>query len=197
MRNFCSLFLLLSCLFASCKGQTKAAPKTIYNKDFKWTISIPAGFDTVSAANWAKMQNRGAEAIESTYGAEVENNAKTIFVFQNDKFNYFESNYQFFDTATDGNYLESIRQVKDVVYGTFEAQMKGAKLDSSSSTQTISGLEFQVFKVVITLPNNIVLNWQMFNRIFGKKDFTVNIMTVDRTKEKELLDAWLNSKFDK
>ena len=60
-----------------------------------------------------------------------EDNAKTIFVFQSDQFNYFESNYQFFDTTNDGNYLESFKEVNNILYGTFEAQMKGAKLDSS------------------------------------------------------------------
>lgn len=196
MRSYFHLFLVLVCL-ASCKGQPKSEKKTVYNKDFKWTISIPAGFDTVSAENWVKMQNRGAEAIEDTYGEKVENNSKTIFVFKKDQFNYFESNYQHFDPATDGDYADAFKEVNKVIYGTFEAQMKGAKLDSSSSKQTISGLEFYTFKVVITIPDKMVMCLQMFSRLFDKKEFTVNIMTVDKQKEKELLDSWLSSKFDK
>jgi hypothetical protein len=43
----------------------------------------------------------------------------------------------------------------------------------------------------------MVMNWQIFSRLFGKKEFTVNIITVDKQKEKELLDSWLNSKFGK
>lgn len=195
MRNY--LLLIAFGFLISCKGQTKSEQKTIYNRDFKWTISIPAGFDTVSANKWAHMQNRGAEAIEKTYDAQVENNARTLFVFQSDQFNYFESNYQPFDTTQDGNYLENFKEVNNMLYGTFEAQMKGAKLDSSSSTQVISGLTFQTFKVVITFPNKMVMNWQMFSRLFGKKEFTVNIMTVDKQKEKELLNSWLTSKFDR
>jgi hypothetical protein len=103
--------LLILVLFSSCKGQNKSEQKVYVNKDFNWTISIPSGFDTVSAANWAKMQNRGAEAIENTYDAEVINNAKTIFVFKSDQFNYFESNYQPFDTTIDGDYLTSCKEV--------------------------------------------------------------------------------------
>ncbi|QES87352.1 hypothetical protein [Rhizosphaericola mali] len=197
MKKYFNFLPILIVFIASCKGQTKTEKKTVHNKDFEWTINIPAGFDTVSVEKWAKIQNRGAEAIEKTYDGKVENNAKTIFVFQNDQFNYFESNYQLFDSTKDGNYLESFREVNNVIYGTFEAQMKSAKLDSSSSTQTIDGLVFQKFKVLITFPNKMVMNWQMFGRLFGKKEFTVNIMTVDRQKEKELLDCWLNSKFEK
>jgi hypothetical protein len=197
MKKYINLLLILSCFFTSCNAQTNTEKKRVHNKDFKWTINIPAGFDTVSAEKWAKMQNRGADAIEKTYDGKVENNAKTIFVFQNDRFNYFESNYQPFDISKDGNYLENFREVNNILYGTFEAQMKGAKLDSSSSTQTINGLVFQTFKVVITFPNKMVMNWQMFSRLFNKKELTINIMTVDRQKEKELLDCWLNSTFDK
>jgi hypothetical protein len=83
------------------------------------------------------------------------------------------------------------------VYGTFEAQMKGAKLDSSYSTTSISGLLFHVYKITITLPNNMALTWHSYGRLFGKKDLTVNILTVDEQKEKELLDSWLNSTFAK
>jgi hypothetical protein len=197
MKKYIYTLLMASCFLTSCKGQTKTEKKTVYDKYFKWTINIPAGFDTVSAEKWAKMQNSGADAIEKTYDAKVENNAKTLFVFQNGQFNYFESNYQPFDTTKDGNYLESFREVNNMLYGTFEAQMKGAKLDSSSSTQTVNGLIFQTFKVVITFPNKMVMDWLMFSRLFEKKEFTVNIMTVDKQKEKELLDCWLNSKFDK
>lgn len=197
MRSYIIIGIFAVTLISSCKGQTKSEQKTIYNKDFKWTISIPAGFDTISADKWAKMQNRGAEAIEKTYDAKVENNAKTLFVFQNGQFNYFESNYQLFDTNKDGNYLESFKEINNIVYGTFEDQMKGAKLYSSSSNQVISGLTFQTFKVQITFPNKMVMNWQMFSRLFGKNEFTVNIMTVDKQKEKELLNSWLNSKFDR
>ena len=107
------IYLLLTIAFfcISCTGQSKNERKTVYNKDFKWTINIPSGFDSVSADVWAKMQNRGQDMIEKTYDGKIENNAKTIFVFKSDETNYFESNYQPFDTSKDGNYLENFREV--------------------------------------------------------------------------------------
>jgi hypothetical protein len=197
MKNILYLLFIANFCLTSCNGQTKTEKNTIYNNDFKWTITIPAGFDTVSSADWTKMQNRGADAIEKTYDTKVENNAKTLFVFRNDQVNYFESNYQPFDSTQDGNYLESFREVNKMIFGTFEAQMKDAKLDSASSIQTINGLVFQTFKIDITLPNKMVLKMLMYSRLFGKNEFTVNIMTLDRNKEKELLDSWLNSKFER
>ncbi len=84
-----------------------------------------------------------------------------------------------------------------MIYGTFEAEMKDATLDSVSSTQIISGLLFQTFTINITLPDKMLLRTVTYNRLFGKKEFSVNITTIDRNKEKELLDSWLNSKFER
>lgn len=188
------LFLIVLFLIPALT-HAQAGKKEVYNKDFDWTITLPENFDTVSAAEWARLQNRGADAIEKTYGQEVENNAKVIFVFKSSQFNYFESNYQPFDPAKDGDYLESFRNVNNILYGTFEAQMTDARLDSSYSTETISGLVFQTFRVTITLPNQMVLDFLMYSRLFGNREFTVNIMTLDKQQQKLLLDAWKNSRF--
>jgi hypothetical protein len=190
------LFGLITVL-VSCKGQTQSAKKEIYNKDFAWTITIPENFDTVSAEQWHKLQNKGQDAIEKTYDTKMVNQAKTIFVFRSDQLNYFESNYQPFDSTTEGGYLENFRGVNNLLYGTFQAQMPNTQLDSISSQEKISGLTFQTFKVAIKFPNNMVMDFWMYSRLFGNREFTVNIMTVDKQKQKLLLDAWKNSRFEK
>lgn len=197
MRNFFLLIIITLFSVSACKSQDKTERRVIYNKDFKWSIAIPANFDTVSAAQWATLQQRGEDAVEATHDLVVENNAKTLFVFKNDQFNYFESNYQPFDSLTEGSYFESFKEVNDLIYETFKVQMEGAQLDSTYSVQRISGLDFQTLKIVIKFPNQVIMNWYMYCRLFGNREFTVNIATVDKQKEKELLDAWLNSKFGK
>ncbi len=189
------ILLALVTILASCNVQSQTKKKEVFNKDFNWTITIPENFETVAPEEWAKLQNKGVDAIEKTYDGKVENNAKTIFVFKSDQFNYFESNYQPFDSTKDGNYLESFRSVNDLFYGTFKSQMPNATLDSASATETISGLTFQTFRVTIHFPNKMVMDCWMFSRLFGKREFTVNIMTVDKQKQKALFDAWKNSTF--
>lgn len=192
MKNIILLFTTIL-LFQSCNGQNE---KQFYSKDFQWRINIPENFKTVSAAEWLKMQNKGAEAIEKTYDGKVENKASTIFVFKNDQLHYFEANYQPFDTLVDGNYIQSFRNVNEVLYETFKAQMPGAKIDTLSTETIIGNLTFQVFKTKITLPNQIILNLEMYSRLFDKREFTVNIMFVDEKKGKLMLDAWKNSQFN-
>jgi hypothetical protein len=199
MRLFLLTVLFSSIILQSCKGkeQAKTPPKEFYSKEFNWRIEIPDGFDTISAAQLAKLQNRGAEALENTYGAGIDNKTKSLFAVSSDKFNYFESNYQPFDTVIDGRYMVTCEAINNMVYGTFKAQMPGAQIDTCSSTDTIDGLLFQTYKVIITLPNKKVLELLMYSRLFENKDFSVNMMTMDPEKRKLLFRAWKQSTFGK
>lgn len=193
MKKLLFTLLVLAAVFAGCGEREKAAERLIYNKDFNWKITIPENFDTLTPKEWAKIQGRGAEAIEKTYGQEIENNSKTIFVFRNSQYNYFESNWQLFDTTD--NYEETCQAVNNMVYGTFEAQMPGVSLDSSSAIETISGLEFRMFRVNIRLPDEKNLECRLYTRLFGNREFSVNITTLDKEKREALLKAWRSSKF--
>ena len=191
-------YLLISLVFLiqSCTGQSNPE-KVVFNEDFNWTITIPKNFENVSAKEWEKMQNKGADAIEKTYGEEVVNEAKTIFVFRSGQHNYFESNYQPFDTEIDGDYLESFDAVSEMLYETFKAQIPNVKIDTTRTVENIDNLEFQTIKFKIEYPNKMVMSLLMFSRLFDKKEFTVNIMYIDEAKGKQMLDSWKKSKFTK
>lgn len=195
MKQLLFTVLLAAAVFVGCSEREKAKERLIYNKDFNWTITIPEDFDTLTPKEWAKIQGQGTEAIEKTYGTELENMAKTIFVFRNSKYNYFESNWQPYDTTDTTSYEETCRAVNDMLYGTLEAQMPDAKLDSTSSVETISGLEFRVFKARIILPDGKDLECRLYSRLFGNREFSVNITTLDKEKRAALLKAWRSSKF--
>jgi hypothetical protein len=186
-------FTTILILFIACSGQNPS--KEIYNDQFKWTITIPENFETVSPEQWQKMQNKGQKAIEDTYDQKIVNLAKTIFVFRTDELNYFESNYQPFDIAVDGDYLESCKSVNNILFETFMSQMPDIKIDSSSSKETISGLEFQKFQMKIQYPNKLVLNMLLYSRLFDNKEFSVNLMYADKNKGDLMLNSWTNSKF--
>lgn len=199
MKNVTYALLFMMVLTQSCTAQTAQTTQKqeIYNKDFNWTITIPENFESLSADQWEKIQNKGAEAIEKTYDEKIINRAKTIFVFKSDQMNYFESNYQPFDPETDGNFEESWKGVGEVLYQTFVAQMPGTQIDTTYTTEKIDNLVFQTYKVKIVYPNKMVLNLLMFTRLFDKKEFTVNIMYVDKLKGEKMLDSWRKSKFSK
>ncbi len=164
---------------------------------FKWRITIPAGFTNMSPAEYAANQKKGVAAIEKTYDGKVENHSKPIFVFKSDQMHYLESNYQSFNTKIDGDYLKSCRNVNDMIFNTFKTQMKGVQIDSTYSFQIINNLKFNVFKIVVTFPNSMMLNFYMFNRLFINKDFSVVMMYADKEKGEAMLNAFKKSTFSR
>lgn len=190
------ILLLATSFLSSCTGQTKTEPQTLYNDEFKWTITIPENFANIEASEWKKMQNKGLDAVEDTYGEKVENQTEIIFVFKNADFNYLESNYQPYDIEIDGDYLSSCQVVNEVLFETFQAQMPGAKIDSVSSVEKINNLEFQTYKMKLDFPNGMTMYSHMYSRLFGKKEFSVNIMYVDEKQGEKMTKAWYNSKFE-
>jgi len=197
MKKLFSLFPAIVIVFAACKAPIKNNETKFYSSEFKWTISVPGGFTLVSKDKQAKMARKGEEALEKTYNNKVINQAKNIFIFQNGRANYFQANYEPFDTSKDGNFIENFHLVNNLIYGTFVAQMKDAQVDSSSSAQTVNGLTFQTFTVVVTITNKGKMTLREYSRLFDKKQFTVAMTTTDPMLEQQLLDSWLNSKFDK
>lgn len=188
------IFLLLGIGFSSL-GQTS---KTMHNfEEFGWTITIPNGFEAVNEAEWAKIEDRGVKAIEDTHGEQLINQTTTLFVYRNTQFNVFESNNQPFDENLDGNWIASCKEVNDIVFETFEAQMPNIPLDSASSVETIAGRKFQTFMVKVDLPNGMQLKALMFSTLYPnlKKELTVSITSVDDVQLEKMLSAFRNSKF--
>jgi hypothetical protein len=73
--------------------------------------------------------------------------------------------------------------------------MKGIKIDTASSRETISGKEFEKFTMKVKFPNDMTLHTIMYNRLFGKWEFTLNIVYMDEEKGDEMIAAWRNSVF--
>jgi hypothetical protein len=190
--------LTVAVFFTTLSLFAQAEPgKEYFYKPLKWKILIPEGTKSVSNEEWDKLEQKGAAAIEKTYGEKVENNATTLFVVKYDDLNYFEANQQPYDSIADADYPAYFQGVNDVLYETFKEQIPNGNIDTSSSQELIAGLLFQKFRLSIGLPNNIVIRLLMYSRPFGDKEFTVNIMYVDEEKGIRMMSAWKKSTFGK
>ncbi|PKH52606.1 hypothetical protein CXF68_18705 [Tenacibaculum sp. Bg11-29] len=196
MKKIIFNYIPLLLLFLSCNSLAESDLETLKIEDFNWTVNIPENFKPINKEEWNKTLTKGINAIENTFEQEVENQAVTIFTYKNGQFNNFEANWQPFDFKIDGDYLETYSGVNKMIYQTIETQMPDAKLDSVSSTQKVNGLKFQRFDISIDLPNGIKMRTIGFSRLFNKKEFTMNITSVDEKIEQKMLDAFLNSKFE-
>ena len=189
-------YLLAFLLLQNCYSQINPK-KEVYIEDFKWSITVPENFETVSPEDWKKMQNKGEKAIEDTFGQDIVNQSKTIFVFKSGQGNVLEANHQPFDISVDGDYLESWNLVNDALYETFRTQLPKAKIVRKNSVEKIDNLEFNVHTMEIAMANNLVMTTIMYSRLFGKREFTLSVIYIAKSKGKMMLDAWRNSTFGK
>ena len=188
------LLLLLLLTTVDCFSQDL---KQFYSKEFNWRIDIPDGFTTVSAQKAEETDAKGKLALEKTLGQPIENKAIDIFRFQRDKQNYFQANYQPYDERKDGKYRKNLGMLHKVVYQTFATQFPTVKIDSVTTTETISGIKFVAYKMSINIPNKGTMEMYMYSHLFGKKDFTVTIICRDEKVGQDILAAWRGSKFSR
>jgi len=193
MNYFISTFICFICTLNS--YAQNFADTVLYNSEFKWSIVIPEGFYLVSVDSVNAMHKRGAQKLENSSNQKIEDNTTNIFMFKSNRFNYFESCSQPYDTTTDGKISESVKLIANVLYNSFTSQIKNVEIDSSFEIEKISGLEFHKLKMKIKYPNNLVFYINMYCRLFGNKELAINIYYVDEIKGYQMLNAWKKSKF--
>jgi type IV secretory pathway VirD2 relaxase len=194
-------FIVASILITQiCNGQDTTKRNEFYNKEFKWKILVPEGFDTMSAEQYEALQKQGVKDLEKTINGKIDGVAKRICAYKskNSIFNYFEANQQFFDMKTNGDFFAQCKGDDDEVYDTFKRQLfNNTKIDTTISNETIDGLVFRKFKLQISFDNERALNMYIYSMLFDNKEFTVVIEYLNKTKGDLILNAWRNSKFEK
>jgi len=168
----------------------------IENDDFKWSINIPNNFKKVSENNWNKVKSDGIELFEKVSDQKVkkEDIENTLFAYKNGKFHTLESNYKTINTTE--NYIENNKELNAVTYKSLKKAISNTELDSLSSKQVISGMEFDTFEINFNYPNGERLTTKSFRRLFGNNRFTINIVYKDEAIGKELITSIINSKFE-
>ncbi len=190
-----SILSILFSIFLSFNLSAQNSGVAFYSPDFKWKVQIPEGFEKVDNQEWSILQGKGEQTLEKTVGQDITNHSKTIFIVKSGNFNYLEANYQPFDTKNDGSYEASNKFVNDIVYKSFKENMPNAKISNTRSKEKINNLIFHKNTFEILMPNSMSMKMIMYSRLFGKKDFSVNIMFIDSKKGEEMLTAWKNSTF--
>src|SRR5690606_6859865 len=95
----------------------------------------------------------------------------------------------------EGEWEENNALLKEIIYKTYLNQ--GIKVDSTkTSIVKVDGLNFHSYEFIIySRKGDTILSQLMFSRLINGFDFGVNLNFNNETDKKEMLDAWLNSKF--
>jgi hypothetical protein len=161
-------------------------------------MEIPKNWDVTHKSILDKRLEKGLDAITETAGNEFDvSGLKKLLNFQKNQFNIFQSTSEPFQAEYEGEWEENNAGLKELIYNTYV--QKGIKTDSTETKiAKIDGLEFQSYKFTIYNPKgDVILNQIMYSRLINGFDFGVNINYNNESDKKEMLEAWLNSKFQK
>ena len=198
--------LVILILLTSCKKNNSNehidefnSDSNIYNsKEIGWTITIPNDWKVTTKKQSNKDTNKGKEIIENQIGSEINiSGLKNLIGFQKNAFNRFQSTSQPFEIEYPGEWEENNVLLKKLMYDTFTEQEM--KIDTSATTVVkIDGLDFQTYEFTIYAPDGKeIIRQQIYNRLINGFDFAVNINYNNEADKKEMVDAWVNSKFKK
>lgn len=171
-------------------------PDTFYNKDFNWTMVIPYGYTKVSKEEWKRTEAKGEALLEETFGEADIKESESILVLQKGKFNIVNANSTPYDEIIDGDFLANQQGVYEIIYQAFKTQLPDAAIDSVSGEEMIDGLKFQTYLVTLGVPNGMKVYSKLYSRLFDKKYFTINFTYVREEEGNEMINAWLNSRFE-
>lgn len=203
MKNKLLVLLILTTL-SSCKSdpnkqidEGKITENTYHSDEIGWTMNIPKGWNVTHRSVLAERNEKGLDMIEESTGLEYDDSQlKQLLNFQKNRFNIFQSTSEPFEVEYDGEWEENNASIKELLYNLYTE--KGIKTDTTATKITnIDGLDFRYFTITLHSPKGeVLLNQLMYSRLINGFDFGVNINYNNEEDKNEMLEAWLNSKFD-
>ena len=172
--------------------------KTYSSKEIGWSITIPDNWEVTSREQNEKLQEKGLDAMEGMVDGEIDiSNLKNLIGFQKDQFNLFQSTSEPAEFESKEEWEENNAAIKELIYNTYLQQ--GIKVDSTTTEMVkVDGLDFHSYSFTISSPKgDIILTQIMYSRLINGFDFGVNINYNNESDKKEMLEAWMNSKFTK
>ena len=168
------------------------------SKEIGWTINIPNNWKVISREQNEEYEKKGLNAMENMVDGEIDvSELRNLIGFQKNQFNAFQSTSEPFELEYQGEWEEINAGLKELIYNTYLDQ--GIKVDSTATKKIkVDGLDFHTYEFTIYSPKgDVILSQLMYSRLINRFDFGVNINYNNESDKKEMLDAWLNSKFIK
>ena len=193
------LTLILTIILLSGKGQVTSKQSHQFQfPQVGWKVKVPSDFTIMDSAQVAAIDNIGANAINNAYDTATDfGRTKTLITFSKGQYNFFSSTITPFDPQRDGDWNEVNSKLKNVILESLRTQASAIKIDTSSSVETIDGLEFHKFQIITTYESKLVMNTLMYRRLYKGFDYGINISYTDYNVGKELELILASSKFDK
>lgn len=161
-----------------------------------WSARYPKSWPVLGAAEIARMEGRGEEALEDAAGAQLELSHRNLLWLKKDDFNSMTSNYQRFDPNIDGPYEETERLVTEVLETAY--RQNKMQFDTRRGNAMLDGLDFTTWEAIIYTPDrsDTLMTQVMYMRLIDSNiALTLNINYGNRADRDTLLAIINSSKF--
>ena len=172
--------------------------KIYNNQELGWTIEVPKGWKINNQAEKDKLTKKWLDVVEWIVDEKIDiRGLKNLISFQKNKFNIFQSTSEPFENQYEWEWKENNANVQQFIYDTYVSQW--IKVDTSEiKTEKIDGLDFEYYTFTIyNNKNKVVLQQIIYSRLINGLDFGVVISYNNESDKNEMLNAWINSKFNK
>ena len=204
--KFTLILLLILISITSCRQSDKnrqidevEIKNDVYiSNELGWHIKIPENWKVVAKEETEEYKAIGKEGFESIIDEEIDTSKlKVLISFKKTEFNLFLSNSEPFKLEYEGEWEENNSMAKKLIYDAYLGQ--GIGVDSTETKiEKIDGKKFHTYELKIySEEGDVILNQLIYSRLINGYDLFVSLNYDNESDKKEMLDAWLNSKFSK
>lgn len=195
-----AILITLSFLSVICCKENKKAPGLkVVDNSVGLTMIVPNSFVKLGQETKEEKFQKGKKVINQLHDSVfVLSDIQKVNLFSHDDNNMFILNTQDYDFKTQGDFRSSVNEINKLVYETQIKNYPSADIDSSSSKETIDGVEFMKFVLNAKVTNDLTMHMVNYSKLFkNNKDFTAAVIFTDEDLGKEILKAFRAAEFKK
>jgi hypothetical protein len=133
--------------------------------------------------------------MEQSAGAKLDISSTRTLISARKGNQTFTATLTPFDTLKDGNYAHANESVKELLYKTFSAQMPDATLDTASDATKVGGLEFDRYRLAITVKGKTLFTMFVLSRLYKGYEFGMTYLYTDLASKTQMESILASSKF--
>ena len=196
MTNMKKFTLFAAVLVVACNLAPKEG-KTFTFNDVGWTMTLPSQMKVVDSAGVAKINQKGKALMEQSTGAKLDiSTTRTLITARKGAgSSYFTSTITPFDPQKDGGWDSSNQAVKELIFKTFTDQMPDAALDSASGPVKVGGLDFDRYRITISIKGKPLFTMFLLSKLYKGYDFGISYLYTDDQTKSQMESILASSKF--
>lgn len=164
--------------------------------DIALTLEIPASFKVLNAEQMNALNKKGLKLVEDVNHMSVDSvQTKTLITARKNESNYFSVAITPYSVQTDGPYLETVKQVNDLLYNTLHNKIPDAKIDTIKSKKIIGGYEFKEFHMIIPIKEKITMHLFLLSKYYQGYDLGISYVYMDGVTKKQMETILESCKF--